>query len=326
MSDRSDPKVGVAIVNWNSQEMLARTLHALAKQTKAPYRIVVIDNASKDFSPVDGAPANTVYRRLETNTGFARGNNIAVEALQDCDWIALVNPDAFLEPNWIEIVLRAAVEQPEYAFFATKTLIEATPHLLDGAGDAYHVSGLVWRRGFGRPESAQSGSRREVFGPCAAAAVYKREAFEMVGGFDEDFFCYVEDVDLAFRLRLAGYRCLYVPEAVALHVGSGTTGGQHSPFSIYHGHRNIVWTYVKNMPGWSFWAVLPLHIAMNIGVLLFYAFHGQGKIIFKAKCDALKGIPSMWKKRKLIQAQRRIAPLDVIRLMTKTLWPFARGH
>ncbi|WP_158939964.1 glycosyltransferase family 2 protein [Burkholderia sp. S171] len=325
MSDCSVPKVGVAIVNWNSQDMLVRALQALARQTTAPHRVIVVDNASADFAPVQDVPVNTVFRQMSTNTGFARGNNIAVEALRDCDWIALVNPDAFLAPDWIESVLRAASERPEFAFFATRTLIEATPELLDGAGDAYHVSGLVWRIGFGRPASLDSGQRREVFGPCAAAAVYKREAFEAVGGFDEDFFCYVEDVDLAFRLRLAGYRCLYVPDAVALHVGSGTTGGQHSPFSVYHGHRNIVWAYVKNMPGWLLWVTLPLHLAMNIIVMLFYIRHGQANTIIRAKWDAVKGLPGMWRKRKGIQAKRRIGPRDAIRLMSRAFWPSARG-
>jgi GT2 family glycosyltransferase len=101
----------------------------------------------------------------------------------------------------------------------------------------------------GTPASALKGSECEIFSPCAAAALYRRSALLEVGGFDEDFFCYVEDVDLGFRLRLAGYRCLYVPLSVAHHIGSGTTGGKNSDFSVYHGHRNLVWAFVKNMPG-----------------------------------------------------------------------------
>ena len=81
----------------------------------------------------------------------------------------------------------------------------------------------------------------------------------------------MEDVDLGFRLRLAGHRCLYVPKSVVHHVGSGTTGGKNSDFSVYHGHRNLVWTYVKNMPGVLFWIFLPLHLAMNLVVLAVFA-------------------------------------------------------
>ena len=96
----------------------------------------------------------------------------------------------------------------------------------------------------------------EIFAPCAAAALYRRAAFLEAGGFDEHFFCYMEDVDLGFRLRLLGYRCGYAPAAIVHHVGSGTTGAR-SPFTVYHGHRNLVWTYVKNMPTPWFWLYLP---------------------------------------------------------------------
>jgi GT2 family glycosyltransferase len=112
--------------------------------------------------------------------------------------------------------------------------------VLDGVGDAYHISGLVWRMGHGEPVASFSEQVREVFSPCAAAALYRRSVLLEVGGFDEDFFCYVEDVDLGFRLRLAGHKALSVPDAVVYHVGSATTGGQHSDFAVYHGHRNLV--------------------------------------------------------------------------------------
>ena len=111
------------------------------------------------------------------------------------------------------------------------------------------MSGWAWQRGHGQrigrvddPEAAE-----EVFAPCAAAALYQRDAFQEVGGFDESYFCYFEDIDLGFRLRLAGHRCLYVPQAVALHLGAATAG-RESDFAVYHAHRNLVWTYVKNMP------------------------------------------------------------------------------
>lgn len=134
---------------------------------------------------------------------------------------------------------------------------------------------------------------REVFSPCAAAALYRRSALRAVGGFDEDYFCYVEDVDLGFRLRLAGHKALYVPDAVVHHVGSGTTGGQHSDFAVYHGHRNLVWTFVKNMPGMLFWLLLLLHVMINLATILWFAVKGRGGVILRAKRDALLGLPRM---------------------------------
>jgi GT2 family glycosyltransferase len=125
-----------------------------------------------------------------------------------------------------------------------------------------------------------------------------------VGGFDEDYFCYVEDVDLGFRLRLTGHKAMYVPDAVVYHVGSGTTGGQHSDFAVYHGHRNVVWTFVKNMPGVLFWLMLPLHVLMNLVSILWFALQGRGGVILRAKRDALLGLPTMWRKRQCIQKTR----------------------
>jgi GT2 family glycosyltransferase len=117
-----------------------------------------------------------------------------------------------------------------------------------------------------------------------------------VGGFDEDFFCYFEDVDLGFRLRLAGYRCLLVPDAVACHAGSAATRGWHNNFTIYHGHRNLVWANVKNMPAVLFRLLLPLHIIMNIAAIVLFSIRGKGRVILRAKYDTLRGIPRMWKK------------------------------
>jgi GT2 family glycosyltransferase len=142
-----------------------------------------------------------------------------------------------------------------------------------------------------------------------------------VGGFDEDFFCYAEDVDLGFRLRLAGHRCLLVPDAVVRHVGSATTGGQKSDFAVYHGHRNLVWTYMKNMPGALFWLFLPLHILLNLVTVLWFSLRGQGRVIMRAKRDALCDLPRMWRKRREIQRARRAPVGEIWRALDKRLWP-----
>jgi GT2 family glycosyltransferase len=176
--------------------------------------------------------------------------------------------------------------------------------VLDGVGDAYHVSGRVWRIGHGLPVPISEEKESEVFSSCAAAALYRRSAWREIGGFDQDYFCYVEDVGLGFRLRLAGYRCLYVPQSVAYHVGSGVPGGQHSDFSMYHGHRNLVWTFVKDMPGILFWLLLPLHVLLNLASIIWFAWQGRGEVILRAKRDALLGLPKMWGKRQCIQKAR----------------------
>lgn len=311
MDDRrdNDDRVSVVIVNWNGKRFLERCLTALREQTVRPDEIILVDNASSDGSLaiVRRFPEVRVMA-LDTNTGFARGNNLAIAAAAESStWIALLNPDAYAAPDWLETLLRAARARPDCAVFASRLVDAACPQRLDGDGDAYHLSGLVWRIGHGSPAPTKPEPAREIFSACAAAALYRRDALNAVGGFDEDYFCYVEDVDLGFRLRLAGHCCLHVPQSVAHHVGSGTTGGQHSDFALYHGHRNLVWTFVKDMPGALFWVLLPLHVALNLFSIVWFALRGHGQVILRAKRDALRGLPTMWRKRSIIQQARRVS-------------------
>lgn len=318
--------VSVVIVNWNGERFLERCLTALLAQTVKPHEIILLDNASTDGS-IEIARRYPEIRliALEQNTGFAHGNNLAIDAASiESEWLALINPDAFATPRWLETLLVAAESNPDFAVFGSKLINAADSTLLDGAGDAYHVSGIVWRMAHGAAVSTMGDCECEIFSPCAAAALYRRSALLEVGGFDEDFFCYAEDVDLGFRLRLAGYRCLYVPVSVAHHVGSGTTGGQHSVFAVYHGHRNLVWMFVKDMPGFLFWLLLPLHVVLNLMSPVWFALHGQGGVVLKAKWDALLGLPKMWRKRQQIQKARLSSIGDIWRTLDKRLIPIRR--
>lgn len=317
------PKVTVIIVNWNGRQFLDRCLSSLLVQTVTPYEVILIDNASSDAS-VEIAQRYSFVQVLEQdeNLGFARGNNIAVKTTApESEWIVLLNPDAFPEPHWLEALLSAARDNSDFDVFGSKLVNATDPSLLDGVGDTYHISGLVWRERRKVSQRDWCFSIREIFSPCAAAALYRRQIVLDAGGFDEDYFCYVEDVDLGFRLRLAGYKAMYVRDAVVHHMGSATTGGQHSDFSVYHGHRNLVWTFVKDMPGEVFWLLLPLHVAMNLVALVVFALRGQGRVILRAKWDAIKGLPKMWRKRQLVQATRTVPAREIWRLMNKQIVP-----
>ena len=315
------PKVTVVIVNWNGERFLDRCLAALMAQTIKPHEIILVDNASTDGS-LDVVRRYPVVQLMlpDANTGFAGGNNLAIEASSvESEWIALLNPDAYAEPRWLETLLLAVKSHPEFDVFGSKLVNAANPALLDGAGDAYHISGLVWRMDHGAVAPPSGEREREVFSPCAAAALYRRSTVRELGGFDADYFCYVEDVDLGFRLRLSGSRCLYVPQSVAHHVGSGTTGGQHSDFALYHGHRNLVWTFVKDMPGILFWLLLPLHLALNLASIVWFVLRGHGAVILRAKCDALLGLPKVWRKRRKVQQTRRISIAALWRQLDKRM-------
>jgi GT2 family glycosyltransferase len=219
-------------------------------------------------------------------------------------------------PDWLERLLAAARANPGFSFFASRMLSAADPSRVDGAGDIFHVSGLFWRDGHGCRDSAAYLRPVEVFSPCAASALYRTRDVRAAGAFDEDFFCYAEDVDLGFRLRLYGHRCLYVPDAVVEHAGSAISG-TGSDFSLYHGQRNLVWTYVKNMPGWLFWLYLPLHIALNLYSLALFTARGRWRPVWRAKRDAVRWLRREWGKRMAIQSRRIATPATLRNVMAR---------
>ena len=299
--------VAVIVVNYNSGEHLRTCVRSIAAQTLAPTRVVVVDNGSSDDSlfGVDCLGVHVDVIRSQRNLGFAAANNLAVRHVSDCRYVALVNADAYVVPTWLERLLDAARCYPECRFFASQLVSAADPTKWDGTGDVYHTSGRAWRRDWGQIIKADGPSATPILGACAAAALYSREAFLAVDGFDEDYFCFYEDVDLSFRLQLAGHRGRYVPEAIARHVGSAMTV-RRSDLSVYYAHRNLVWTYVKNMPGPLFWLYLPQHLAVNLGTMAWFTLRGRGRVIFRAKRDALTGLARTWRKRRLIQSRRRV--------------------
>jgi GT2 family glycosyltransferase len=299
-------KVAVVVVNWNAGPLLGRCLASLTRQSRPADRVIVVDNASTDDSLALAAEQlrGVELLRLDVNAGFARANNIAAAAARDADALALLNPDAFPEPGWLAGLVSAAERFPDFGAFASQMRLDAMPDRLDGAGDSYHVSGRAWRNGHNAPADGWPEGEYEVFAPCAAAALYRRAAFEEIGGFDESYFCYFEDVDLGFRLRLHGYRSLYVPSSIVRHVSSALSG-YRSDFAVYHGERNAVWTFVKNMPGPLLWWYLPQHLALNAASLVFYPFRGQGRAVWRAKWHALRGLKPVLARRREEQRARR---------------------
>ena len=300
------PRTVAVIVNYNGGSLLARSVDGVRRQRTPFHRIIVVDNASTDGS-ADALPDDVEVIHPGVNLGFAAGNNLGVATAPECDWIALVNPDAFLAEDWLEHMHQGAA-QTGAAALGCQLLDDAHPELLDGAGDAVHTSGLAWRVLHGSPRELGPQAVGDIFSPCAAAALYRRSTFDEIGGFEERFFCYFEDIDLAFRLRLAGYRCAYVPAAIARHVGSASAG-RESDFTIYHSHRNLVWTYVRDTP--SPLRHLPQHAVMTLLTMIWFSGRGQAGPILRAKRDALRGLPWALRERRRIQGARRASVEEV---------------
>ncbi|MBM3542856.1 MAG: glycosyltransferase family 2 protein, partial [Alphaproteobacteria bacterium] len=257
------PRVSVLIVNYNSGPHLIRCVEALTQQTMGEFEAIVMDNASTDGSiapardRVAGDP-RFIFVASERNLGFAAGNNAAATRAR-APWIATLNPDAFARPDWLARLLAAVERYPDAIMFGSAQRDARNPNRLDGCGDAYLACGAPWRGGYGDSARTEPDDY-ETFGPCAAAALYRAAEFRALGGFDESFFCYGEDIDLAFRMRLAGERCIQVKDAVVDHVGGGSGGS--GAFARYHGTRNMVWTFAKNMPAALLWPLIVPHLGL----------------------------------------------------------------
>jgi GT2 family glycosyltransferase len=308
------PKVSIAIVAYRSRKFLPACLQGLAAQTHRDFEAVIVVNGQDDDSVNGLVLPDDRFRivRLATNVGFAAANNYAASN-SSSPWFAALNPDAVPDRTWLANLLEAAHRWPKAAAFGSTQVSLENPGVLDGAGDVWHVAGLCWRSGMGYPTDDLP-AEGEVFGPCAAAALYKRDAFLAVGGFDESYFCYCEDIDLAFRLRLAGHTCVQVPSAVVLHAGSGISG-KKSEFSLYHVHRNRIWTFFKDTPGVWVAVMLPFHLAANLLLLMKAVLEGAGGPVARAYVSAARGLPRVWRERRKVQATRRVPAFTVLDAM-----------
>lgn len=315
-NDKPSPRVSVVVVAYESGPMLADCLAAVAAQTVRDLEVILVDNASRDGAAADAARADptVVFIPNAENLGFAAAVNQAARRARG-RWLALLNPDAFAEPDWLGELLAAAEACPDVRVFASRQLMAEDPRLLDGLGDVMSASGFAFRGGYGRKDPDARGLA-EVFSACGGAMLIDRELFLSMGGFDERLFCYCEDVDLGYRLRLAGERTVLAPAAVVRHVGSAASGGPRSDFAQFHGARNRLWVFVKDTPPLLFWATLPLHLAATAILFARHATRGELAAPWRGFVAAVRGLPLALKARREAQAARRAGSLAIARAMT----------
>ena len=305
-------------LSYKSVDNIERCLTAMTAQEAD---IIHADNGGDLDLPALALTFPTVRQIANpVNFGFAVGMNRAA-AHSTSDWIGLINPDAFLDAGWLTAMKAAIVAHPDVRIFTSLQLDAEHPDRLDGAGDAMSFFGFPYRAGIGHALPPHM-DIVEVFAPCGAAMLIRRDLWEQLGGFDESFFCYCEDADLGFRARLLGERCLFVPEAVVRHIGSASLGVR-SDFALYHGYRNRLWLYAKNMPLGLLIATLPLHIGMTLIVALKDVLKGKGRLVFRALRDGLMGLRPILMDRKLIQKTRQISSLRLAKSLTWNLLKIA---
>ena len=239
--------VTIIIPNYNGYAFLKDCLEALKPQINEKVHVLVVDNGSTDESVSflkNCDEVDTLF--LEENTGFCGAVNAGIKA-SAAKYVILLNNDTKVLPGYVEALIEA-MEQDETIFSGSARMLQMhAPEWIDDAGDEYCALGWAFARGKGKP-AAEYEEAAEVFAACGGAGIYRREVFDKIGCFDDQHFAYLEDIDIGYRARIYGYRNVYVPKAMVLHVGSGSSGSRHNAFKVKLSSRNSVYLPWKNMP------------------------------------------------------------------------------
>ncbi|MDP1845256.1 MAG: glycosyltransferase family 2 protein [Candidatus Moranbacteria bacterium] len=333
-------ETAVIIANWNGKKYLKGCLDSLRAQSYKNFRIIFIDNGSEDDS-VDFVRTNypdVILKEIGKNTGFAAGYNLGFRlALKDenIKWLVALNNDTKVDEDYFQEMVNCAKRHPDAGSIQPKILNFYDPEKIDCAGITIAKEGTAHNRGFGEKDKGQFEEEKEIFGANATAALYDREALEKTkqpveNFFDRDFFAYYEDVDLAWRMKLLGYRSYYCPSAKVFHMHSGTSG-KFSSFKAFYLHRNYFFAVLKNYP---------LRLLLKTLFFRFFEYMrlvynaisgkkrereyigGEGKvqvakIILRAWRDVLKNFPKLLKKRRIIQKNRKASNADIKKWLKK---------
>jgi len=304
----TSPLVSVIVPNWNGAHHLPTCLGSLRRQTYPYFEVIVVDNGSTDDSRdllARDFPEVRVVA-LATNRGYAGGVNAGFRAARG-EILAVLNNDAEADPAWLTEMVAALHRHPEAGMATPKVLLFDRRDTLHTAGDYCGVDGIPDSRGVWQRDEGQFDAEELIFGAAGVAPAYRRTMLDDIGLLDEDFGSYCEDVDLAWRAQLAGYRCIYVPRAVVYHKLSATGGG---PIASFYVARNTIWTIVKNYPS-TLWRknwpqVLRAQICRGWSALR--AWRGvAARATLRGQLAALLGLPRAWRKRRVIQRARRVS-------------------
>ncbi len=312
------PFASIVIPNYNGARFLPTLLDALAKQAFQDFEILLVDDASSDESVafVEEHYPNVRVIVNRRNLGFAASCNAGAEAASG-RVLVLLNNDTEPEPEWLASLVRAVCEQPNAAVVTSKILLHDGSGRLHTTGDLLGANGLPRNRGVWEQDAGQYDMQLDVFSGCGGASAFRRDAWRALGGFDEEFWMYVEDVDYGFRARLAGWQVAYAPEARVHHHLSATGGGATASF--YTG-RNTIWLIAKNMPA----SLLRRHWAKIVGAQLGIAVdalrHWRGEAArarLRGQLAGLLGLSGQLRKRRVVQSRRAVTDGVVARWLSQ---------
>ena len=299
----SDPKVQVSVVipNYNGINFIGPCLDSLKNQTFREFSIILVDNASSDgsYEYVKDSYPYVKLLRLDKNYGFPRAVNEGIKA-STTPFVILLNNDTEVHEEFVEKLLYGIKKSKRLFSCGSKILKFHDRNKIDDAGGFYSALGWAYARGKGQ-DSRKFTKVDETFFSCAGGAIYRKSVFEEIGYFDEEFFAYLEDVDIGYRARIQGYKNIYCPSALVYHVGSGTSGSRYNSFKVKLSSRNNIVLIYKNMPLLQLIINLPLLIPGFFIKTLFFIKKGMGR-------EYLTGIKngfSMCKKEKKVKFSSR---------------------
>ncbi len=304
------PAASIVVVNYNGAVHLPALLAHLEQQTTRDFELIVVDNSSVDasLSILDKAKNRTPFQmsvlRNLRNLGFGPPTNQGIRRSR-APWIATLNNDTRPEPEWLERMLDAAGPgAARTGMVGAKLLRAQNPSQIDSAGIAVDWTGIAWDWRGGEADDVSESTPLSIFGPCAGAALYSRAMLDEIGLFDEDFFAYMEDVDLAWRARLAGWGAVLQPQARVLHAHSATLGDA-SPRKRYLLARNKVWLLVKDYPAPDVARRLPAIVAYDAMATLYGMSTRADFASLRGRAAAMRRLPYFLEKRRRIQSRWR---------------------
>ena len=299
--------VSIIIPALRRPDLTQRCIDSVRKQTlrDTEYEIIVVENEARPETILpDPLPPNIRRIELVENYGTTGSINRGV-ADSSSEYVLLLNNDVELAPEFLVTLTSVLNGAPEYGFAVGKLMSAAGERdRLDGVGDGLLMGGGAFRLGHADLDVGQFDASRRVIAGCGAAILFRRSVFEEAAGLDEDFFAYLDDVDLALRVQLLGYQGIYVPEATAYHIGSATLGNVVHPKIVEWMTRNQILLVVKNYPGGVLLKLLPQIVGFQVLWLGMALRRRRFVSYLKGLIGALQALPRSFRKRELLRCRR----------------------
>jgi GT2 family glycosyltransferase len=308
------PLVSIIIANWNGGKIFEKCLFSLTKLRYSKWELIIVDNGSNDGTAKLAADKKFEFKKVrviqnKTNLGFAIANNQGYKVSRG-KYLLLLNNDTLVDPDFIKILVEEMERYEDLAVVQPKIKIMDNPHYLDNAGSFLTRIGFLHHWGFMQKDGRGFNKSREIFAAKGACMLIRKNVVEKIGLFDEDFMSYFEESDFCWRVWLSGARVLYYPQTSILHKVGFTIKRLDVSNLNWHYYKNRISSLIKNLDFFNLLTILPIHIAISLGILLAFLLKGQFKnalIIWKALKWNVINLPKTLLKRKETQNLRKIS-------------------